>query len=266
MPLKVIGAGFGRTGTLSLKLALEHVGFGPCDHMQECFDHPERFTLWARALDQKDYGGAIDWEPLFHDYASTVDWPGAFFWRELATVHPQAKIILTVREPGSWYDSVSRTIYRLPRVLQAPAMHELVALAGLMSSRVHDANRILSDIIWQRIFDGRFADRDYAIAVMTAHNAAVERSIAPDRLLVFDVRDGWAPLCAFLGVPVPDVPFPHANDRRAFDQQVMQRVAPVAVAVAGGALIVAGAVITAIRARPQATKSRIRARTTARRR
>ena len=255
MALDIIGAGFGRTGTLSLKLALEHLGFGPCDHMQVCLDHPERFALWAQALEQRDRGGAIDWAPLFTDYRATVDWPGAYFWRELANAHPHARVILTVRDPEQWYDSVAKTIHRVPRLLGgAPFSQGLLALAGLISPKIHDWALVTDEIIWRRTFEGRFGDRAHAIAALTAHNAAVERTIAPDRLLVFNVGDGWEPLCAFLGVPVPETPFPRAKSQQEFERQILQRAAPIAAALAGSALLAGGAALALGRASTAAAR------------
>jgi hypothetical protein len=194
--LRVIGAGFGRTGTLSLREALVRLGFGPCDHMLENLEHPERFALWAEALRRQDAGEPIDWRPLLAGFRAIVDWPGAYFWRELTAAHPQAKVILTVRDPDRWYDSIQATIF------------------SMLGSEGPEAPR---DIIYTRTFQGRLADRAHCQAVFTRHNRAVREAIAPARLLVFDVKDGWGSLCAFLEVPVPEQePFPHANDTAAF--------------------------------------------------
>ena len=118
--LQVIGTGFGRTGTASLRDALVRLGFGPCDHMRENFEHPKRFPLWAEALRRKDAGEPIDWRPLLADFQAIVDWPGAYFWRELTATHPAAKVILTVRDPERWYNSIQATIFSL-RDDQLPA-------------------------------------------------------------------------------------------------------------------------------------------------
>src|ERR687890_439037 len=109
--LKVIGAGFGRTGTLSLREALVRLGFGPCDHMVENFEHPQRFALGNEPLRRKTAGEPIDWRPLLAGFQAIVDWPGAYFWRELTAAHPQAKVVLTVRDPEGWYDSIQATIF-----------------------------------------------------------------------------------------------------------------------------------------------------------
>jgi hypothetical protein len=197
--LQVIGAGFGRTGTLSMREALVRLGFGPCDHMRENFEHPQRFALWDEALRRKTAGERIDWRPLLAGYQAIVDWPGAYFWRELTTAHPEAKVILTLRDPDRWYDSIQATIFSL-------GDDELPAGPR--------------EMIFNRTFGNRLTDRGHCQAVFARHNQAVQESIAADRLRVFDVKEGWEPLCAFLGVPVPEQePFPRVNDTAAFQNE-----------------------------------------------
>jgi Sulfotransferase domain len=215
--MKVIGAGIGRTGTLSLKAALERLGFGPCFHGRHVLDHPDRLPLWRTAAE----GGAVDWPAVFAGYQSTVDWPGAAYWRELADAFPTAKIILTVRDADGWYDSVHNTIFRMFG-------------DGPPDERVDQARQIVPGLdvftefhrkmIWDGFFDGRFADREYAIRVFEEHNAAVLRDAPADRLLTISAGAGWAPLCDFLGTPVPDEPYPHLNDPAQFWTRVAARV------------------------------------------
>jgi hypothetical protein len=194
--LQVIGAGFGRTGTASMREALVRLGFGPCDHMVENFDHQERFALWDEAMRHKTAGEPIDWKPLLTGFRAIVDWPGAYFWKELTSAHPEAKVILTVRDPERWFDSISATIFTL------------------QDDQWPEGPR---DIIYTRTFGDRLTDRAHCQSVIAQHVAAVQETIAPDRLLVFDVKAGWEPLCAFLDVPVSeDEPFPHVNDTAAF--------------------------------------------------
>jgi hypothetical protein len=202
--LQVIGTGFGRTGTASLREALNRLGLGPCDHMHENFDHPERFALWDEALRRKCSGEPIDWRPLLAGFQAIVDWPGAYFWRELTAAHPRAKVILTVRDPARWYDSIQATIF--------PFLDILAAEGGPWMP---------GDVIRTHTFADRFGDRAHCQAVFVRHNQAVREAIAPERLLVFDVKEGWEPLCAFLGVPVPDdEPFPRVNDTAEFKADV----------------------------------------------
>ncbi|GAA2594577.1 sulfotransferase [Actinomadura fulvescens] len=207
--LDVIGAGFGRTGTLSLRAALERLGFGPCHHMMEVIDDLAQVPRWERAAEAED----ADWEEVYEGYRSTVDWPGARFWRELAGRYPQARVILTVRDAERWYDSVRKSIY-------AFATAELPPEAERTIGRLR---ALVDDLIWEGTFDGRFEDRAYAISIFEAHNEAVRTTIDAGRLLVFEVAQGWEPLCGFLGVPVPDEPFPRLNDQASIHAMVRER-------------------------------------------
>jgi Sulfotransferase domain len=221
--MKVIGVGVGRTGTLSLKAALDRLGFGPCFHMRNVLDHPERLPLWEAAA----AGSAVDWDEVFAGYESSVDWPGAAFWRELTAYYSDAKVILTVRDPERWYDSVRETIYQLfGGGAESPLAEEaLQRIPGIAT--MHAFNRKL---IWDGPFlQGRFDDRDWAVRAFVRHNAAVCEEIPSERLLVFDVSDGWRPLCDFLGVDRPDDEFPHLTDPAAFWGRVQDRLAEGAV-------------------------------------
>jgi hypothetical protein len=189
--LSVIGAGFGRTGTLSLKLALEQLGFGPCYHMMEVLQNPQAPALWVAAAD-----GRPDWERIFEGYRATVDWPSATFYRELAEAYTDAKVILSLRDPVAWFDSTQATIFA-DRVL-----------ANMQSPMASMVNRTVYDL-----FDRRIHDKDHVIGIYQAHNARVREVIPPERLLVYQVTDGWGPLCEFLGAPVPDTPLPKVNTR-----------------------------------------------------
>jgi hypothetical protein len=205
MPLKVIGAGLGRTGTLSLKMALEELGVSRCYHMVEVFRHPEHVALW----DAAGRGEPVDWESLFRGYQATVDWPGCNFYQDYLRLYPDAKVILTVRDPDRWYESAWQTIYQVR--LAFPRWFRTV------NPRVRRLIRMLDRLIWDGMFQGRFEDKAHAIEVFNRHNEDVKRVVPPDRLLVYEVREGWGPLCSFLGVPVPEgKPFPHVNDAEEF--------------------------------------------------
>ncbi len=238
--LKVIGAGFGRTGTLSLKVALEELGFGPCYHMTELFDKPEGFALWEAAA----RGETIDWEELFEGYQATVDWPSCTFYKELMSVYPDAKVLLTVRDPEKWYESVRSTIYKISRnVARIPFASLLPSLMGPFVPVGFRIGRLANTLVWEDTFGGSFEDKKYAIAVFNQHNERVKEQVPPDRLLVYNVKEGWEPLCRFLGVDVPpNKAFPYLNDRFTFAgnrvwQQQVRRLARV-LAVTGAALAV----------------------------
>ena len=203
MALQVIGAGMPRTGTMSLKTALEQLGFGPCHHMTEVFAHPEQWPLWNRIGD----GEAVEWEEVFGPYRSTTDAPGVYFWRQLAARYPDAKVILTERDPDRWYESMAATIFseRHRASLQGSPVGAIIAkLARLGWSGRDEALRTGPPT------------REVMIELFKAHNAAVRAELPSERLLIYSVSQGWAPLCGFLGVPIPDVPFPHVNSAEDF--------------------------------------------------
>ena len=201
MSLEIIGPGFGRTGTNSLKLALEHLGFGPCHHMFEVRDDPTQLKNWEAA----SRGEKMDWSQVFTGYKSQVDWPGARYWRELVKHFPRAKVILSVRDPSAWYDSVQATI--------APF---LAARGKHASPHVNAICEMAHHAIEVQVFDGRLSDRDHAIRVFRDHIAAVQSEIPSHRLLTFDLHSGWRPLCDFLQVEMPNSPFPKTNSSKEF--------------------------------------------------
>jgi len=215
--MKVIGVGIGRTGTLSLKAALERLGFGPCFHGRHVLDHPDRLPLWLAAAS----GEPVDWAAVFAGYASSVDWPGAAFWRSLSEAFPTAKVILTVRDEESWYESVHNTIFRM--FGDGPA-DERVAEARRIVPGLDVFTAFHRRMIWDGFFAGRFADRAHAIRAYREHNAAVMSGVSAARLLVISPGAGWGPLCEFLGVLVPAEPYPHLNDPDKFWARVEARV------------------------------------------
>jgi hypothetical protein len=197
MVLRVIGAGFGRTGTESLKRALELLGYGPCYHMYEVLPHQYRLDMWRDIL-----SGAIspDWDAVFEGYSSTVDWPATHYWRELSQHYPDAKIVLSWRSPESWYASMDATILQILR-------------------RRADPNT-LSYKLGNQVFDGKYEDRDHIMGVYRRHVDEVKAAFGPDRLLVYELGSGWEPLCTFLGCPVPDEAYPMGNDGDQFHARV----------------------------------------------
>ena len=192
MTLKVIGAGMGRTGTASLKVALESLELGHCYHMSEVLKNPACIRDWIDAAE-----GKADWERIFSGYAATVDNPGCNFWKELADFYPEAKVILTVRDADSWFESTNETIHS-------------VAFAGFIKNSPF--GEMIQKTIWDRM-ENRMQDRAYMVDFFTNRSQAIKDYIAPDRLLVYQVSEGWEPLCEFLGMPVPDMAFPRINSR-----------------------------------------------------
>ena len=201
MALEIIGPGFGRTGTNSLKLALEQLGFGPCHHMFEVRDHPEQLPKWQALA----HGEKVSWDDVFAGYRSQVDFPGARYWRELVEHYPRAKVVLSVRDPEEWFDSVQATI--LP-FLSARGKHP--------SPHVNAIAEMGYQTVAAQIFDDRMSDREYAIGIFNRHIVEVQSEVPTDRLLTYDLRDGWEPLCEFLEVDVPDIPLPRTNSSKEF--------------------------------------------------
>jgi hypothetical protein len=223
--LQVIGAGFGRTGTLSLQAALDELGFGPTYHMNEVVRRPSHVAAWLRYART----GEVDWDQLFEGFGAGVDFPVSCVWEELAAHYPDAKVVLTVREPQGWWTSTDTTIYptrtMFPRWLQ-----RLVPTTARWLEMV-------DRLVWDGLFDGRFEDREHAIAVFEQHIADVQAACPAERLLVVNVAEGWEPLCAFLDVPVPEHPFPRLNDAKSLRRRFTAirwgtRALPVGVAAA----------------------------------
>jgi hypothetical protein len=201
MPLEIVGAGFGRTGTFTLKTILEQIGFDKCYHMADVFEDQTVVPTWLAATRKEP----VDWDKLFDGYKAAVDWPASAFWRELADYYPDAKVLLSLRDPEKWYKSFSSTI---KNVLEAPLPEDNELMAAHM--------RMTQELIAQNTFDNRLDDKGHLIDVFNRHNEEVKRAIDPARLLVYEVSEGWDPLCAFLGVPVPAEPFPHTNTTEDF--------------------------------------------------
>ena len=204
MTLKVIGTGFGRTGTQSLKLALEQLGFTGCYHMMEVFPRPDHVAMWAKAA----RGERIDWDQLFQGFAATVDWPSTHFWRDLTRRYPEAKVIQTERDPEVWWKSFSQTIKEALNNEGPPPMRAW--------------SDMVKRVITEQTFGGNM-DKENVLKVYNAHNAEVKRTIPADRLLTYDVAQGWGPLCRFLGVPVPATDFPKTNTTEDFRARMAAR-------------------------------------------
>jgi hypothetical protein len=204
MSIKVIGAGFGRTGTLSLKQALEMLGFDKCYHMMEVHLNPGHAQVWSDLAD----GVVPDWDKLFAGYQASVDWPSCNFWREQMAAFPDAKVILTRRDPEKWYASVMNTIWPSSKANAQRAEPE----AKLTSKMVFG-------LIWDGIFDGRMDDKAYVISQFEAHNQKVIDEVPAEKLLVYEPGQGWEPLCSFLNVPIPEVDYPRVNSTEDFRAQ-----------------------------------------------
>lgn len=210
MTIKVIGAGFGRTGTLSLKHALERLGFAKCYHMMELDITRDEDLAWS-ALHR---GEPVDFEHLFEGYQSSVDWPSCNFWGEQLDHYPDARVVLSERDPERWYASVMNTIYPSSK-----------ALREVSDPAVQRRVKMVFEVIWDGLFEGRIEEKDHAIAVYLSHNQRVKDSLPADRLLVFEASQGWEPLCDFLGVAVPEEDYPRVNTTEDFQTMMRARQA-----------------------------------------
>jgi len=206
--MKVIGSGFGRTGTLSLQAALQQLGFGPCYHMVEVIKHRGHPQTWLRIA----RGERPDWRALFRNFEATVDFPACVYYADLLREFPNAKVVHSVRSKADWYRSSYETIFQSRTVFPSWLRRASGLIGGLLE--------MTERIVWNGVFEGRFEDAQRAQEIFDEHTARVRDTVPADKLLVFDVRDGWPPLCRFLGVPVPNTPFPNVNDRASMLRQI----------------------------------------------
>jgi hypothetical protein len=201
MTISLIGAGYGRTGTLSLKSALETLGYNKSHHMIEVINNPGESERWMQAIDAK----SVNWESLLEGYEATVDWPACHFYQELADYYPKAKVLLSIRDPLEWFESMSATTLGVIR-------------KRMQASDADQAKNLGSELVVKAAFGGEIDDAEHAIRMFNQHTKEVVDAIDPDRLLIYDVREGWEPLCQFLDKPVPDAPFPRVNSRDDFEE------------------------------------------------
>lgn len=201
MTLSLIGAGFGRTGTKSTKLALETLGYGPCHHMEEVFTNQDQLPHWRAAVDEQ----AVDWERAFAGYRSAIDWPSTHYWRELADYYPQAKVLLSVRPAEVWWNSFSGTIAKLLEIRESVPDDYVRSILDM-------ANKMIAE----QTFGNEMRDKKSALIAFQKRIDDVSQAIPAERLLVFDVAQGWEPLCEFLDLPVPREDFPKTNSREEF--------------------------------------------------
>ncbi|HET7307147.1 MAG TPA: sulfotransferase [Gammaproteobacteria bacterium] len=197
MTLRVIGAGLGRTGTTSLKRALEQLLEAPCYHMGDVYRNPEHTALWHEAV----RGRMPQWQRLFDGYAAAADWPVASFWQELGEAYPDALIVLSVRDPEAWWHSANETIFEV------------------LENSTNDAWRLMVGDLFASRFTRSVTEKKGCIEAFERHVAEVRENVPEDRLLEWQPGNGWEPLCRALGVPVPDMPFPHANTTREFQSR-----------------------------------------------
>lgn len=201
MALAIIGSGFGRTGTMSTKMALQQLGFGPCHHMIEVIENPAQPAHW-KAIGA---GEKVVWAEVFDGYKSQVDWPGAAIWRETSVAFPDAKVLHTERPEDEWWNSFSVTISKFFE--RAPNMS--------LPPHIADIFQTMSGWFMKNTF-ADCTDRACAISAYRRNNEEVRDTIPGERLLVFNVAEGWGPLCRFLETTEPLTPFPRSHPRDEF--------------------------------------------------
>jgi Sulfotransferase domain len=214
--MKLIGAGLPRTGTLSQKVALEMLGLAPCYHMVNVLGDLDEAQVWRRALE-----GEGPWEEIFDGFQTTVDWPGSFFYRELVEFYPDAKVLLSVRDAEGWERSMRETIWGI--FYGDMLIHDLSDARCRVDPKWRAYIEMMKEM-WRQsglISDAADTDSESMRSAMERFNQQVRETVPSDRLLVWSVGDGWAPLCQFLEVPVPDTPFPHLNDSKEFAERIV---------------------------------------------
>ena len=209
MTLKIIGAGFGRTGTTSMKEALEILGFSKCHHMKEVMLSRKQVDLF----DQISRGMEVDWDKVFEGFEASIDWPSAAYYKQLMIHYPDAKVILTERNPDCWYRSTRDTIFTVS--------NNVPGILMFLLPRVRTCIEMIQRLVWQQVFDGRFKDREHAIAVYNKNVAEVKSHVPAERLLVHSSKQGWETLCGFLDLPIPSQPYPHSNEGKVIKRVVM---------------------------------------------
>jgi hypothetical protein len=214
--VKLIGVGLPRTGTLSQKIALEMLGFGPCYHMVTVLGELSQARLWNRAI-----AGDPPWTEIFDGYESTVDWPGGFFYQELTETYPDAKVLLSERDPEEWERSMRQTVWDVRN--GESLMRKLSDAQGLVFPPWQGFLKMIDGVLWtgRGTFAAGHREDGQLAEGMARHHEAVKRTVAPERLLTWSVSEGWGPLCRFLGVPAPDAPFPRVNDSQEFVDRVI---------------------------------------------
>ena len=242
MTLKIIGAGYGRTGTMSTYTALNQLGF-PCYHMIEVIQNKankSHLDFWRKVANTPE-GNQHDWNRVFANYTAAVDFPASCVWRELMTAYPDAKVLLTLHPKGAeaWYESTVDTIYFTENVWQFKVLEWATPFGWKFGG-------MSRNLIWRRMLKGAMDDRKRAIAQYRQHIEDVKAAAPAGRLLVYSADQGWSPLCKFLGVPVPAGPFPNVNDRADVKKIIATITKGAYVILAAGAAIAAALVYGAV--------------------
>ena len=219
MSIKIIGAGLPRTGTTTLKKSLEILGYSKTYHMKELIVNPEKLPFWLEMEEKR----TTDWDALYKGYDSTVDFPGYPYYKEHMEQYPDAKVILTVRPFADWYRSVNNTIRKAgPQTLPEKLKMMVKMATNPRLRKVVKAIKMVKRVVWEKHFQGRIEDAAFAEKIFNEHIEEVKAYVPKEKLLVYDVREGWAPLCSFLGMPEPAEPLPHLNKKENFKSMLAE--------------------------------------------
>ena len=222
MAIKVIGVGGPRTGTASLKVALEILGFGKCYHMEWLFNHQEQIKYWHELFDT----GTTDFDTLFDGFSSTVDFPGYMNYKPLLEKYPDAKLILSERDPEDWYDSAINTVYAVTPQTFGQKLGMMKKM--IFSSRFRKISKsfmLVEKYLWNGKYRGKFKNKKLTLKIYNDFNEEVKKYVPSDQLLIYNISDDWEPLCKFLNVKVPDEEFPYKNKRKDFREQIKRLMA-----------------------------------------
>ena len=222
MSIKIIGAGLPRTGTNTLKASLETLGYSKTYHMKELLMNPKNLHYWLKLEET----GSTDWDALYEGCQATVDFPAYPWYKEHLERYPEAKVIMTVRPFENWYTSVFSTIWTAGPQTVGEKIGMLLKM--LFNTRIRNTIKCVKfskRMIFKVHLQGRFEDKSFAEEVFNKHMADVKAHVPADKLLIYDVRDGWGPLCTFLGVPEPKDPLPHLNKKENFKEMLKNLMA-----------------------------------------
>jgi len=213
MALKIIGAGFPRTGTTTLKQCLEILGYQKCYHMKELLVNPDMLSYWLNI----EENGTTDWDTLYDGYEATVDFPGYPYYKEHMEKYPDAKVILTIRPFENWYNSAYSTVWKAgPQNIRQKMVMLTRILLNPRLKKVISCIKFVKRVFWEKQFQGKFEDKEFAEKIFNQHIEEVKAHVPPEKLLIYDVRDGWGPLCKFLNVAEPMDELPHLNKKENF--------------------------------------------------
>jgi len=217
MAIKIIGAGFPRTGTMTLKTALEILGFNKTYHYKDLIADSKKLRFWL----ELENTGQTDFDALFKGFEATVDFPGYPYYKILLKKYPDAKVILTKRDFEKWYESTYKTIWKSAR---KPIIDRLKLFIRKLFNKnlraIFKCIKFMRRVYLKDQFNNNFSSKAHAKNIFFKHIEEVITYVPKKQLLVYDVSEGWEPLCHFLEIPIPNQAFPHLNKKEHFHEMV----------------------------------------------